>query len=247
MASLSRSHLARSLSRASSKSSAFQGVSYRLFSSSAPEPVKPGQLKAQKKADDKLRRAIELYHLTPLFLPCVPTPASSSSPATPERGAVGEAEKDLDRHISHTFLEDFYPMTFKTLTELVSAESKDAATSYSLHKSNNDDADLPERVIPTSRIPLRVDGEQSSLDDDDPTMAARRRRRAGFRTRAEFRRGVDRATLAPDDRLYGERGARIRDALFGTINEDLVGLETLRERVEEKKKRGVLEGAAPAQ
>lgn len=258
--------------------------------SSAPSAARSKHLKRQQRSkDDALRRAVELYHLTPSFLPTAPrgvlaaslsgrssAPSASSSvwdasldtaiyasilntdsvsrrsPNLVARGLPEYSREQSSRAASvpafgntgshsssnakdvQSFVSDLTSTTFLTRRE---REAAAAAAKSSTTESSSSAAD------PSSK-PKK--GGLRSFSDADIAMYERRHNNA---TGAGVSAGLDNSRYSGAERLthldrvtpganewyrsqgLNTRSARVRDAIFGTVNGELPGLEIVRERI----------------
>lgn len=279
-------NLQRGATRAFSQSSAAQvsrqspvcSSSNPIASSSSNSGRSNQHNKRQKrKKDGILRKAVEMYHLTPSFLPMPHQSSASSSAASWEaaldntiyssilntdsvsrrspnlvpRGLSEFSREQSNRAASvpsfgnteesassrakdiHSFASDLTSTTFLTRREREAAAAD-------LFSANSSQLDKPA----SSSLPNA--GGLDQFTDADIAMYQRRHNHAAG---AGFSSGLDSSRYSGAERLshldrvipganewyrsqgLDSRSARVRDAIFGTVNGELPGLEVIRERI----------------
>ncbi|KAN0064194.1 hypothetical protein ACQY0O_003361 [Thecaphora frezii] len=253
--------------------------------STAPNPAslrpqrgnrKLNKLQAKRK-DDILRRAIEMYHLTPHFLPTpdrIGAVASSSSKST---NLVSDAEYEaaLDSEICSSILNanasarNLPIIVPRGLNEFSRDISNRAASTPSFGSTSDATmqqtrdiqawgSDLTQSTFPTrkerdaaaaakkkaGKSDARSSSNAATLEaftDADLEMYQRRHSHGGASADAARHSGAERMShlnriIPGNNQWYKNQGldsrsARVRDAIFGTVNGELPGLEVVRERI----------------
>ncbi|SNX88095.1 uncharacterized protein MEPE_06806 [Melanopsichium pennsylvanicum] len=270
------------VSRSGSASSSANPIA---SSSSSSARSKSHNKVQRRKRDEILRKAVEMYHLTPAFLP-TPQRASSTSatgkstassaaawesaldntiyssilntdsvsrrsPNLVPRGlaefsreqslraasvpAFGNTEESASSRANsmNTFASDLTSTTFLTRREREAAAASDSVS-----------AGLPQSSKASASSKENVGGLEHFTDADIAMYHRRHNHAAGAGSSgidgsrysgAERLTHLDRAIPGGNEwyRSQGldSRSARVRDAIFGTINGELPGLEVVRERI----------------
>ncbi|KAJ1018554.1 hypothetical protein NDA16_004836 [Ustilago loliicola] len=235
----------------------------------------------KRKKDDVLRKAVEMYHLTPSFLPA-PQRASLATSAAPSSTAAWESLLDntiyssilntdsvsrrspnlVPRGLTEFSREQFNRAAsvpaFGNTQESASSRAKDMhsfasdLTSTTFLTRREREAAAAESTPPS--LPKSSQGAWSQQNagglehftDADIAMYQRRHNHAAG---AGSSHGIDSSRYSGAERLthldritpggnewYRSQGletrsARVRDAIFGTVNGELPGLEVVRERI----------------
>ncbi|TKY86898.1 hypothetical protein EX895_004186 [Sporisorium graminicola] len=244
----------------------------------------------QKKKDAVLRKAVEMYHLTPSFLPN-PQQASVSTSARQSSASSNSWESALDNTIYSSILNtdsvsrrspNLVP---RGLTEFSREQSSRAAsvpafgnTEQSASSRAKDihsfASDLTSTTFLTRREREAAAADLTSANRSKPAGGAssssqqnggglehftdgdiaRYQRRHNHSAGAGSSSGLDSGRYSGAERLthldritpggnewyrsqgLDTRSARIRDAIFGTVNGELPGLEVVRERIAEMRR-----------
>ena len=237
--------------------------------------------KVQQHADGRLRKCIELYHLTSSFFPTqLSRPETFSGLASQQQQQQPQHQRrpseptidvqqtpslkprSLEEEIDFLVMDELATSTrmtgrsttgsssgskssmlksprFLTAGELVSqANSSERNTRYSESTGSFafDSFSPPATHRALGTASAEAGGEQSKAALlDDFTQDRLRRERFRHRSSAEKKPVLGKSRMLDD--ASDRREALLRDALFGTVGFELPGLEIVRERVAEKKRR----------
>ncbi|KDN52669.1 hypothetical protein K437DRAFT_253858 [Tilletiaria anomala UBC 951] len=238
----------------------------RAAASSSASALQPSRRHASSKAaqlakeerDERLRKGIELYHLTSTFFPA--PRSGNSEPAV----AASSSNSDLDTEIDNRIKEELAMQTelrgmsttlgrssgleapkFRNAGELVARATSDANYFSRAGRSDSVDdfQDSGDTFGPSNAFsppPSTTSSSFSAFEEpalfDHMTLDRLRRQAFRFTSNASDKRpALGRKIMAHDE--ADQRGAMVRDALFGTVGLELPGLEIVRERVKEKRRR----------
>ncbi|SJX66635.1 uncharacterized protein SRS1_16856 [Sporisorium reilianum f. sp. reilianum] len=272
------------VSRTTSASSSSNPIASSSSSSSARS--KQHNNRQKRKKDAILRKAVEMYHLTPSFLPNPQTSARQSSTSS----SAASWESALDNTIYSSILNtdsvsrrspNLVP---RGLTEFHREQSARAASvpafgnTEQLASSRSKDihsfaSDLTSTTFLTRREREAAAADLSSAKRSQSANAAsssqqnggglehftdgdiaRYQRRHNHSAGAGPSSGLDSSRYSGAERLthldritpganewyrsqaLDSRSARVRDAIFGTVNGELPGLEVVRERIAEMRR-----------
>ncbi len=251
--------------RAASTAAAARPASVPAAAASLPSQRKQQSAKSRAKAkqarDEKLRKCIELYHLTSTFLPTRPTNGIPGLAQAQDPQASSSAlDEELELRIRNelavgTSLANQTGTSlpsFRTGTDLTQqASNLERPSSFfddgeENTNGNSSDTSLSAGQFASGRRAgtnaARALGIQNlsgvtPTDLQDPTAQARLRR-ANFRVKPDGARAVlGKGRLLAMDGTTSQRDALVRDALFGTVGVELPGLEIVRERIQAKRRR----------
>lgn len=276
--------LQRGATRAFSQSSstlvprrASASSSVGAVASSSSDPTRSKHKKRQqRKKDDILRKAVEMYHLTPSFLPGPPRAASPSSASAWESAldntiyssilntdSVSRRSPNLvprglaDFSREQSFLAASVP-AFGNTEEAASSRANDM-DSFASHLTSTTFLTRREREAAAAdstsaglsqstpdASSLQNGGGLEHFTDADIAMYQRRHTHAagvGSSVGLDSSRYSGAERLTHLDRIkpganewyrsqgLDTRSARVRDAIFGTVNGELPGLDVVRERI----------------
>jgi hypothetical protein len=259
---MSRSFIQRQAAQAlaSRQGQASIGRSYATASSTQLEykieerrPVaKRGQAKEKKKKDAKLRHAINLYHLTDFFFP-TSAKSSSSSSSTATTSSLSRSDTAPERfddllnaHIRSSIMGSSNttsaqnnldaPLTMKSASTVLSLkETEDEDQFASIYDSKSNSHDIASSLLSPPPSTLKSSSTTASepaplppIDDKEAVQ-----KHIADTVRKSLAARQKNMGVRQSDNL-DVRGAQVRDALFGTVGGVQPGLETLRERVEER-------------
>ncbi|EST06966.1 hypothetical protein PSEUBRA_003595 [Kalmanozyma brasiliensis GHG001] len=282
--------LQRGATRAVTKSSAARGSRSGSASSSAKPIASSSSYSARSDRHDKLKRskkdgilrkAVEMYHLTPSFLPS-PQQASLTTSAGKKNTNTSSAwESALDNTIYSSILNtdsvsrrspNLVPRglseysreqsvraasvsSFGNSEEMASSRSKDYGsfasdlTSTTFLTRREREAAAADQQSQLSKDSSSLQSSGSGLEHFTDADIAMYQRRHNHAAGAGASHGLDSSRYSGAERLthldritpggnewyrsqgLDTRSARVRDAIFGTINGELPGLEVVRERI----------------
>ncbi|PWN90328.1 hypothetical protein FA10DRAFT_266818 [Acaromyces ingoldii] len=212
-----------------------------------PSGAQRAAMKEAKKKDDKLRRAVELYHLTSYFFPTpnnaeAPTASSAlSSSGTTRKQAEALDEERINAHIRDELavaIDDRDSVTMRSAHVVLDGERN----GFLGEDINRAGQAFLRNTRATSRGLFDTDLDLERQRDEDEQgelpLPADRKATADYISKLASSRDVV-LTRQKFEELNVEnmRSMRVRDALFGTTGGSLPGLEVVRERIEERKAR----------
>ncbi|GAC94995.1 hypothetical protein PHSY_002568 [Pseudozyma hubeiensis SY62] len=258
-----------------------------IASSSSSSPrAKQHNRRQKRKKDDILRKAVEMYHLTPSFLPSPQQSSLATSAGQSSASASASWESALDNTIYSSILNtdsvsrrspNLVPRglsefsreqsqraasvpAFGNTEELASSRAKDihsfasdltSTTFLTRREREAAAADLSsaKRSQPNKGAASSQQNNAAGLDHFTDADIAMYQRRHDHAAGAGSSSGLDSSRYSGAERLthldritpggnewyrsqgLDTRSARVRDAIFGTVNGELPGLEVIRERI----------------
>ncbi|CDU21967.1 uncharacterized protein SPSC_00597 [Sporisorium scitamineum] len=268
-------------------------IASSLFSSSARS--KQQDKRQRRKKDAILRKAVEMYHLTPSFLPNPQQASVTTSARQPSSSSSSAAAASWESALDNTIYSSIVNtdsvsrrspnIVPRGLTEFSREQSNRAASVPAFGNTEQSAlsrakdihsfvSDLTSTTFPTRREREAAAADFTSANRSQPAKGAssssqqnggglehftdgdiaRYQRRHNHSTGAGSSSGLDSSRYSGAERLthldritpganewyrsqgLDTRSARVRDAIFGTVNGEMPGLEVVRERIAEMRR-----------